>query len=169
MTKEGCERGADGRAGTVVFILKGRFEAGQAGEVAAALASVDVSVRRVLLDLSAVTWIGPEALAVLERESGRVAVVIGDRHADVLHAIEGAGFAASVRHRRPRPRGRQMGLRTHSTTQPRQDGRQGTKPFPVRNERRGLIVGEPTPASDLPMRRLRSLGHQPHSGPCIRR
>jgi len=93
MTKKQREGGPALRVRTAVFILKGRLDAGQAEEVAAAVASTDVSVRRVVLDLSAVTFIGPEVLEVLERQSGRVAVVIGDRYADVLHAIEAAGFA----------------------------------------------------------------------------
>ena len=65
MTKKRREGGPALRVRTAVFILKGRLDAGQAQELAAALASTDVSVRRVVLDLSAVTRIGPEALAVL--------------------------------------------------------------------------------------------------------
>jgi len=79
MTKKRREGGPALRVRTAVFILKGRLDAGQAQELAAALASTDVSVRRVVLDLSAVILIGPEALAVLQRESDRVAVAIGDR------------------------------------------------------------------------------------------
>src|SRR5260370_24815558 len=93
MTKKQREGGPALRVRTAVFILKGRLDAGQAEEVAAAVASTDVSVRRVVLDLSAVTFIGPEGLEVLARQSVRVAVVIRDRYADVLHALAAAGLA----------------------------------------------------------------------------
>jgi anti-anti-sigma factor len=89
---------------STVVTVSGAIGTEDAPRLAGLLAPNGMASTRLVVDMSDVTHLGPAGVAVLADAAARLdprvgplTIVIGDRYAEVLHAVERAGLQQAVR------------------------------------------------------------------------